>query len=117
RKRGWTRVSFELGLVCRECGKQFPSQPLAGCDACFAPLEVRYNLEAIGRAVWPELLDRRPRNLWRYRELLPVPATPSPFERPVGGTPLIRANKLAEALGVRELYIKNDAVNFPTLSF
>jgi threonine synthase len=110
-------MSFELGLRCRDCGKTFAAQPLAGCDECFAPLEVIYDLQAIGRAVRPELLRQRPQNLWRYRELLPVPAQPSPLERPVGGTPLLAAPNLAKVLGVRELYIKNDAVNFPTLSF
>jgi len=110
-------MSFETGLRCRDCGKQFATQPLAGCDECFAPLEVEYDLQAIGRAVQPETLLRRPQNIWRYRELLPVPTQPSKLDRPVGGTPLLAAPNLARALGVRELYIKNDAVNFPTLSF
>ncbi|MGH9487073.1 MAG: threonine synthase [Terriglobales bacterium] len=110
-------MSFELGLQCRDCGKQFPSQPLAGCDECFAPLEVRYDLEGVGHAISPRLLDTRPSNIWRYREFLPVPLQPQPGERPVGGTPLVAAPALANALGVRDLYIKNDAVNFPTLSF
>ena len=110
-------MSFELGLRCRDCGKLFPSQPLAGCDACFAPLEVYYDMGAIGRAVRPADLTARPRTMWRYRELLPVPAAPATPDRPVGGTPLLAAPRLAKALGVDELYIKNDAVNFPTLSF
>lgn len=113
-------MSFELGLQCRDCGKQFPPQPMAGCDECFAPLEVRYDLEGIGHAVSPDRLRTRAHSIWRYREFLPVPdaddAT-SARERPVGGTPLLAAPTLAKALGVRELYIKNDAVNFPTLSF
>ena len=58
----------------------------------------------------------RPRTMWRYKELLPVDGEPT-VGRQVGGTPLIRADRLAKALGVRELYIKNDAVNHPTLSF
>jgi len=90
---------------------------LAGCDACFAPLEVHYDLDAIAAAVGPEDLRARPRSMWRYREFLPVPQASSERERPVGGTPLVSAPRLAQALGVRELYIKNDAVNFPTLSF
>ncbi|HEY7839395.1 MAG TPA: threonine synthase [Terriglobales bacterium] len=107
---------FERGLRCRDCGKQFPSQPVAGCDACFAPLEVIYDMEGIRRAVTPQQLRQRPETMWRYRELLPAGAEGAP-ERPVGGTPLLAAPRLAKALGVRELYIKNDAVNFPTLSF
>jgi len=110
-------MSFELGLFCRDCGKQFPSQPLAGCDECFAPLEVAYDLKAVGRSLSRDALQSRPRTIWRYRELLPVPSSPAPHERPVGGTPLVAAPRLAAALGVRELYIKNDAVSFPTLSF
>lgn len=110
-------MNFEQGLRCRNCGKQFPSQPLAGCDECFAPLEVYYDLEAIRRAIQPADLRQRPHTLWRYRELLPVPLEASPNERPVGGTPLLPAPRLAQALGIRELYLKNDAVNFPTLSF
>ncbi len=110
-------MSFELGLRCRDCGKQFPSQPIAGCDVCFAPLEVVYDFEAMGKAVKPGDLATRPPTMWRYRELLPVPRTPIAHERPVGGTPLLYAPRLAKALGIRELYLKNDAVNFPTLSF
>lgn len=110
-------MSFELGLQCRDCGKQFPPQPMAGCDECFAPLEVRYDLEGIGHAISPDRLRARPHSIWRYREFLPVPDVASAHERPVGGTPLLAAPALAKALGVRELYIKNDAVNFPTLSF
>ncbi|MGH9393565.1 MAG: threonine synthase, partial [Terriglobales bacterium] len=105
-------MSFEIGLRCRDCGKLFPSQPRAGCDACFAPLEVYYDFAAIARAVNPSKLRERTHTMWRYRELLPVPAQAASSERPVGGTPLVRAPRLAEALGVRELYIKNDAVNF-----
>jgi threonine synthase len=92
-------------------------QPIAGCDECFAPLEVDYDLVAIGRAVSPRMLESRPRTIWRYRELLPVPAWAVAGERPVGGTPLVPAPRLARELGASELYLKNDAVNFPTLSF
>ena len=113
-------MSFELGLRCRDCGKTFPTQPLSGCDECFAPLEVYYDLEAIQRAVTREQLASRPFHMWRYREFLPVPTqgeAASHQRLPVGGTPLLKADRLAKVLGVRELYIKNDAVNFPTLSF
>ena len=108
-------MSFEVGLVCRDCGKRFPTQPLAGCDECFAPLEVAYDLAAIGRAASPAALAQRPHTMWRYRELLPV--RDAGAGRPVGGTPLLAAPRLARELGMRELYLKNDAVNFPTLSF
>lgn len=116
-RRETTPMSFERGLRCRGCGKSFATAPLAGCDECFAPLEVYYDLEAIGRTLSRSDLERRPRTIWRYRELLPVPSTPAGFERPVGGTPLLPAPRLARVLGLDELYLKNDAVNFPTLSF
>ncbi|MGH9519315.1 MAG: threonine synthase, partial [Terriglobales bacterium] len=110
-------MSFELGLKCRDCGKQFPSQPLAGCDNCFAPLEVNYDLGAVKQALTREKLRARPWTIWRYRELLPVPQESRAPERPVGGTPLVAAPQLGKALGARELYLKDDSVNFPTLSF
>lgn len=108
-------MSFELGLRCRDCGREFASGPLSGCSECFAPLEVVYDWQAIARAVRREELAGRPANMWRYRELLPLQvqgALP-----PIGGTPLVAAPRLARALGARQLYIKNDAVNYPTLSF
>lgn len=108
-------MSLETGLRCRDCGKQFPPQPLAACDECFAPLEVEYDLAAVARAASPQAWAARPRDMWRYRELLPVAAVPDHL--PAGGTPLLPAPRLARALGAREVYLKNDAVNFPTLSF
>ncbi len=108
-------MSFETGLRCRDCGKQFRPQPIAACDECFAPLEIEYDLEAVGRAASPALWASRPRDMWRYRELLPLDAVPANL--PTGGTPLIPAPRLGRALGARRLFLKNDAVNFPTLSF
>ncbi|MGH9533478.1 MAG: threonine synthase [Terriglobales bacterium] len=108
-------MSFETGLRCRDCGKTFPSQPLAACDECFAPLEIEYDLPAVAAATSPAAWAARPRNMWRYRELLPLQAVPAAL--PVGGTPLVPAPRLGRALGARQLYLKNDAVNFPTLSF
>lgn len=108
-------MSFETGLRCRDCGKQFRPQPIAACDECFAPLEIEYDLEAVGRATSPALWASRPRDMWRYRELLPLDAVPANL--PTGGTPLIPAPRLGRVLGARRLFLKNDAVNFPTLSF
>ncbi len=115
-------MSFALGLRCRDCGETYPLAPQAGCETCFAPLEVVYDLEALGRALHPARIASRPADMWRYRELLPIePEAASPRPRPtglkIGWTPLQPAPRLARSLGVRELYIKNDAVNFPTLSF
>lgn len=105
-----------LGLRCRECGADYPLEPLHVCDQCFGPLEVMYDYPAIGRAMTREAIAARPRNLWRYRELLPVLRDPvvGPYS---GFTPLVKADRLAAALGVEELYVKDDSVNHPTFSY
>jgi threonine synthase len=104
------------GLKCRLCGKAHPKEPLHFCPDDFGPLEVDYDYEAIAEAVSREKIGLRPENMWRYQELLPLEREPTVGSQ-VGGTPLVRADRLAEALGVERLWIKNDAVNFPTLSF
>lgn len=111
-------MSSELvrGLKCRLCGKTYPKEALNFCTEDFGPLEVDYDYEAVARAVSREDLAARPRTMWRYKELLPVDGEATVGTQ-VGCTPLIKADRLARALGVRELYIKNDAVNHPTLSF
>ena len=109
-------MSFVNGLKCRECGREYPKQPMAGCEDCFAPLEVDYDYAAISRVLSRELIVSRAKSLWRYRELLPLDLDPN-IGLSSGATPLIRANRLAQALGLRELYLKNDGVNSPTLSF
>jgi threonine synthase len=107
---------FVRGLKCRLCGKAFPKEPLNFCTEDFGPLEVDYDYEAIAEAVSRGKYELRPDTMWRYRELLPLDGEPTVGAQ-VGGTPLVRANRLAEALGVEHLWLKNDAVNFPTLSF
>lgn len=109
-------MSFINGLKCRECGRQYAKQPIAGCEDCFAPLEIDYDYTAISRALSREVIESRPKNLWRYRELLPVDSEPV-VGQSSGATPLVRAERLARALGVETLFIKNDSVNSPTLSF
>jgi threonine synthase len=109
-------MSFVNGLKCRECGRNYPKQPLAGCEDCFAPLEVDYDYDSIARALTRQVIESREKNLWRYRELLPLDSDPI-IGRASGSTPLTRADRLARALGAGNLYIKNDSVNSPTLSF
>jgi threonine synthase len=104
------------GLKCRLCGKTYPKEALNFCTEDFGPLEVTYDYEAVARTLGRASIAARPRSMWRYHELLPVDGEPT-VGRLVGCTPLVRADRLARALGVSELYIKNDAVNFPTLSF
>lgn len=111
-------MSEELvrGLKCRLCGKTYPKEALNFCTEDFGPLEVTYDYEAVGKRLSRRAIQARPRNMWRYKELLPIDGEPT-VGRHVGGTPLVRADRLAKALGVAELYIKNDAVNHPSLSF
>jgi threonine synthase len=104
------------GLKCRLCGKQYGRQPLNFCTEDFGPLEVDYDYDAIAKQVTRQTFEKRPFNMWRYRELLPIDGEPTVGTQ-VGGTPLVPAKRLATELGVKKLWIKNDAVNFPTLSF
>lgn len=103
-------------LKCRECGQEFPLEAIYVCDMCFGPLEVVYDYDAIKKVITRELITSRAPSMWRYRELLPIAGDPT-VGKQVGFTPLRRANRLAKRLGVQELWIKNDAVNYPTLSF
>jgi threonine synthase len=103
-------------LKCRECGKTWGNQPKSICEACFSPLEVSYDYDFIRGKFTRELVAQRAPNMWRYAELLPLPASYVP-RLPIGFTPLISAPQLAAKLGARRLCIKNDAVCLPTLSF
>jgi threonine synthase len=109
-------MSYLKGLRCRECGREYPKEALHVCELCFGPLEVTYNYEKIKKVLTKETIAKRSTNMWRYRELLPIEGDPF-VGYEVGFTPLIRAKNLERELGVSELYIKNDAVNYPTLSF
>jgi threonine synthase len=101
-------------LVCRECKRRYDLVPAHVCEFCFGPLEVEYDYEAI-RPLRPDSLLGRPASIWRYRELLPV-EDPSPIDLGAGFTPLIKAERLAAELGLKELYLKDDTRN-PTGSF
>jgi threonine synthase len=103
-------------LRCRECGKKYPNQPQSYCEECFAPLEVSYDYEALRQATSREAVSLRAFNMWRYAEFLPLPQGFTPSQ-PIGGTPLVKSRKLGAHLGVKNLYFKNDAVCFPSLSF
>ncbi len=103
------------GLKCRECGREYPAEPIHVCEFCFGPLEVVYDYEEIKRNISREKIEKGPKSLWRYVDLLPV-------ENPqvgltAGFTPLKKAERLGEVLGLKNLYIKDDSVNHPTLSF
>jgi len=107
---------FSIGLRCKVCGKLYPKSAINFCVDDFGPLEVDYDYAVVARNISREKIEKRPRNMWRYRELLPLEGEPTVGPQ-VGGTPLVKADRLADALGVERLWIKNDAVNFPTLSF
>ncbi len=107
---------FFSHLSCRECGRHYEKEAVHICEFDFGPLEAAYDYEAIRARLSREVIESRPHTMWRYRELLPIDGLPTVGTQ-VGFTPMVRANRLANALGVRELYIKNDTVNYPTLSF
>ena len=109
-------MTFVKALKCRECAKEFAKEPIHVCEFCFGPLEVDYDYAKIKKALSREVITSRPTNMWRYRELLPIDSAPTICVQ-AGFTPLIRADRLAKAFGLDELYIKNDTVNYPTLSF
>src|SRR5438093_1883366 len=103
-------------LRCRECGKSWGNQPRSICDDCFSPLEISYDYDALRGQVTRERIAQCAANIWRYSDLLPLPENFEP-SLPVGFTPLLHAPQLAKQLGVKKLYLKNDAVCLPTLSF
>src|SRR3978361_1681797 len=112
-----TSTSFDLGparaLSCRECGHEVPLAAEFACSQCFGPLEIAYEFGDVTRAS----IEAGPKSIWRYRHLLPVPSTVTshPNTEP-GLTRLIKADRLGAALGIRNLWIKDDTGN-PTHSF
>ncbi len=105
-------------LKCNECGRTFGNRPLSGCPECLAPLEVQYDLDLIkqqGRFT-RAAIAAGPFDIWRYAALLPIPEGFEP-DLPVGFTPLVRARNLGKRVGADQLFLKNDSVCFPTLSF
>ena len=104
------------GLRCKECGHAYAPEARHVCeDVCFGPLEVVYDYDAIRSRVSRASIEAGPTSIWRYRDFLPIEG--DPIDVGTGFTPLLRANRLARRLGLKELYIKNDGVNMPTLSF
>ncbi|MCC7407194.1 MAG: threonine synthase [Phycisphaeraceae bacterium] len=109
-------MSYVSGLVCKECGAKYGIEPRTVCDHDFGPVEVAYDYDAMRGQVTRASIEAGPRSLWRYRDLLPIEGEPK-VGLNSGYTPLIRADKLAAELGVRELYIKDDSTNYPTFSY
>ena len=107
---------FMKALKCRECGREYPLTATHVCEFDFGPLEVAYDYDRIKKSLTRGAIQARPNTMWRYRELMPVAGDPT-VGLQVGFTPLVKADRLARRLGIRALWIKNDAVNYPTLSF
>jgi threonine synthase len=110
-------TTLDLGparaLSCRECGHQVPLAAEFACGECFGPLEVAYEFGPISRAS----IESGPKSIWRYRDLLPVPSDVDRYPNTDPGlTRLVRADRLAAALGVKRLWVKDDTGN-PTHSF
>jgi len=109
-------MSVYYELRCRECGKTWGEVPRSFCEDCFSPLEVAYDYDSLKKIASRENLSSRSFNMWRYLELLPLSDDFAPSTA-TGGTPLVRSRKLAAQWGLKNLYLKNDAVCFPSLSF
>ena len=113
------RSPFFTALRCRECGREYAKEATHVCEWDFGPLEAAYDYDAVGAVLTRKEIERRPRSMWRYRELLPIDGPEPAVGHQTGCTPLVRADRLAARLGLGpgDLFIKNDTVNFPTLSF
>lgn len=109
-------MSYVKGLKCRECHRLYPAQALYVCEFCFGSLEVDYDYERIKSVISREKIQKGPKSIWRYRELLPIDGEPTVGFH-AGFTPLFKADNLAKELGMKELYVKDDSVCHPTLSF
>ena len=103
------------GLQCRECGELYPAEAIHVCEMCFGPLEVAYDYDVIGNRVSRESIAAGPKSLWRYKALLPIESDRY-VDSQAGFTPLVQAANLGKALGLKNVYVKNDTVN-PTFSF
>jgi len=108
-------VAYVQGLRCRECGRQYEVAPIFTCEWCFGPLEVSYDYDTIGSVISREKIAAGPASIWRYADLLPVDRGHA-VDLGAGFTPLVRADRLAAALGLGEVWVKNDTLN-PTNSF
>jgi threonine synthase len=102
-------------LACKECGAEYELEARYVCERCFGPLEVRYELSSLDAGSVKRRIQAGPQNLWRYADFLPFTQPPK-YALPAGCTPLVRAPRLAQRLGLRDVWVKNDAAN-PTHSF
>lgn len=110
------KTHYFKGLKCKECGAEYEAKAIHVCEYCFGPLEVNYDFSSLQGRITRQDIEAGPNSIWRYRQFLPV-ETNDPIDMGTGMTPLLKSHRLARQLGLKNLYIKNDAVNMPTLSF
>jgi threonine synthase len=110
------KTAYFKGLKCKECGAEYEAKATHVCEFCFGPLEVDYDFSSLKGRITRQDIQSGPNSIWRYRQFLPV-ETNDPIDVGTGMTPLVKSHRLARQLGLKNLYIKNDAVNMPTLSF
>ena len=108
-------MSYAKGLFCKECGRDYPIEPINVCDFCFGPLEVTYDYESIANNISRDKIVKGPHSMWRYSDFLPVD-TENAVDINAGFTPLIKSENMGKSLGLENLYFKNDSVN-PSFSF
>ena len=109
-------MSYVKSLKSRESGEEYPIEPRTVCDIDFSPVEVAYDYKAMQGNVTRQSIEAGPLSLWRYKDLLPIDGEPKAGLHS-GWTPLVKADKLAAELGVKELYIKDDSANYPSFSY
>jgi threonine synthase len=109
-------MSYVVGLKCKECGHRAPVSPVHVCQACFGPYEVEYDYSKMRGKVTRQSIAAGPRNLWRYKDLLPLAGEPKTGFNS-GFTPFRKAERLGKELGCRDLWIKDDSCNYPTYSY
>ncbi len=109
------KLSNVQSLRCKECGRDYPQEPIYVCDYCFGPLEVAYDYDEIAKNISREKIQDGPLTIWRYDQLLPA-SRDNAINIGAGMTPLLKADNLGKELGLNNLWIKNDAAN-PTHSF
>ena len=107
-------MSFAQSLRCRKCGREYELKPINLCEFCLSPLDIAYDYQSMSAEVSREKIANGPRGMWRYKDLLPIDG--DAIDLGTGFTPLTKADRLGQELGLNQLYVKNDCLN-PTYSF
>jgi threonine synthase len=110
------RPTFVTHLECSATGERYGADELHNLSRAGKPLLVRYDLAGVRKALSKAALEQRPRDLWRYRELLPVRRVEHIVSLGEAVTPLLAVPRLAGKLGMREILVKDEG-RLPTGSF